>query len=440
MAIFAHIRPLLEHGAGRLLVGYSGGVDSHVLLHCLVQHRRELAGRELAAVYVDHGLAMASGDWGQHCAAVCQQLGVTFVALKVDAQSMPGESPEAAARQARYQALQALLESGEALLTAHHRDDQAETLLLQLLRGAGPRGLAAMPTCAPLGRGLLLRPLLDLDRAQIHDYARVHDLCWIDDPSNTDQDLDRNYLRHQIFPRLKARWPASGRTLARSARLCAEAAGLMDELAVQDLAWVISGSCLSISKLMDLAEPRRRNVLRYWLIKLDLPLPSEAQLQQILQGILVAPQDRQPCVRWPGVEVRRYRDGLFAMSPLSFHDSSRIWSWSSLSKPLRIPGVGRVELRQVQGQGLRLEVLRRGPLTVRFRQGGERFRPQGRPHRQELKKLLQEHRIPPWERSRVPMLYVGDELVAVMDVGVGTEFAVSIGEAATIGYLFQKTP
>ncbi len=440
MGIFAHIQPLLVHGSKRLWIGYSGGVDSHVLLHCLAKHRRELVSRELAAVYVDHGLSPSSSDWGEHCAEVCRKLEVTFIALKVDAKPVSGESPEAAARQARYKALKDLLEPDETLLTAHHQDDQAETLLLQLLRGAGPRGLAAMPVCAPLGRGFLLRPLLALGQVEILDYARVHGLHWIDDPSNTNQDLDRNYLRHQIFPRLKARWPASGRTLARSARLCAEAAGSMDELAEQDLVSVVTGGCLSISSLMNLTAPRRRNVLRHWFRQLDLPLPNEAQLQQVLQGILIVPGDKQPCVRWPGAEVRRYRDSLFAMPPMSSHDPSRIWPWLVPLTPLCIPGVGQVELRQVQGWGLRLNILRRGPLTIRFRQGGERFQPQGRSHGQELKNLLQEKGIPPWERSRLPMLYVGDELVAVAELGVGAEFTVPTEEVATIGYLFQKTP
>ena len=422
MEIFTALRLLLEHGPGRLLVAYSGGVDSHVLLHLLVKHRQQLAGRALAAVYVDHGLQSASTEWAEHCRQVCRELGVQLICLSVDAQAAAGESPEAAARRARYSALEGLVGEGDALLVAHHRDDQAETLLLQLLRGAGPRGLAAMPASAPLGKGRLLRPLLELERVQILDYARAHGLCWVDDPSNADKDLDRNYLRHEILPSLKSRWPGMSRTLARSARRCAESSALNDELAENDLLPIISKRCLSVPDLALLTAPRQRNALRYWLRSLDLPSPSEAQLERVLSDVIATPRDRQPCVQWPGAQMRRYRDGLYAMAPLPPFDPTRVWSWSPPSVPLLIPGVGRLELRRVQGRGLRCDVLRQGALTVRFRQSGERFRPRGRRHTQALKKLMQEAGIPPWERQRLPLLYVDEELVTVAGLAEGARF------------------
>ena len=342
------------------MVAYSGGVDSHVLLHLVVKQCRELAGRVLAAVYVDHGLQVASVAWAEHCRQVCRELGVQLICLSVDAQAAAGESPEAAARRARYSTLEELVGEGDALLVAHHRDDQAETLLLQLLRGAGPRGLAAMPASAPLGKGRLLRPLLELERAQILDYARAHGLCWVDDPSNADKDLDRNYLRHEILPRLKTRWPGMSRTLTRSARRCAESSALNDELAENDLFSIINKGCLSVPDLALLAAPRQRNVLRYWLRTLDLPSPSEAQLERVLSDVIAALQDREPCVQWAGAQVRRYRNHLYAMAPLPPFDPTRVWSWSSPLVPLLIPGVGRLELRLAQGQGLRCEVLETG--------------------------------------------------------------------------------
>ncbi len=178
------------------------------------------------ALYVDHGLQAAATAWGEHCAHVCRALNVPFRVLRIDARPAPGESPEAAARRARYAALAAELSPDSALLTAHHRDDQAETLLLQLLRGAGPHGLAAMPAVSRLGQGWLLRPLLNVDRAELLAYARAHDLQWIEDASNQDTGFDRNYLRHRVLPLLRERWPAMNRTLARSARRCAETASL----------------------------------------------------------------------------------------------------------------------------------------------------------------------------------------------------------------------
>ena len=206
-------------------VAFSGGVDSHVLLHALAARRHELA-MPLGAVHVDHGLHGHSPAWAEHCRQVCADLGVEYARLAGDARPAPGESPEAAARALRYGLLADWLPAGALLLSAHHQDDQAETLLLQLLRGAGPKGLSAMPGAAPLGRGTLLRPLLDCGRADLLAYARAQRLDWLEDPSNADTRLDRNFLRQRLLPELKTRWPAAAAVLARSSELCAEAAEL----------------------------------------------------------------------------------------------------------------------------------------------------------------------------------------------------------------------
>ncbi len=417
-----------------LILGYSGGVDSHVLLHLLASQCENWEGRTLTAVYVDHGLQPASARWGQHCAEVCRKLEVDFRRLRVDAQPQVGESPEAAARRARYRALALLLGARDALLTAHQRDDQAETLLLQLLRGAGPHGLAAMPPVAPLGRGVLWRPLLNVERAEILAYAEYHGLHWIEDTSNLSREPDRNYLRHEILPLLKARWPAFSGTMARSARLCAEAAVLLDDLADLDLIQVATErpDCLAIPALQALAENRQRNALRRWFRKLHLPSPNAHHLESILREAISAPHDRQPLIHWPGCEVRRYRERLYAMEPLPSHDSSRVFPLPPELTELSIPGIGQLQLNRIQGQGIRLAALIGRSLTVRFRQGGERFRPIGRSHSQELKKLLQEADIPPWERDRLPLLYVDEVLVAVVKLGISAEWAASAGEEGVV--------
>lgn len=417
-----------------LVVGYSGGMDSHVLLRLLAMQRELRPERTLEAVYVDHGLHTASVAWGEHCARVCQDLNVPFRVLRVNAHPAPGESPEAAARQARYAALAAELEPDAALLTAHHRDDQAETLLLQLLRGAGPHGLAAMPEAAHLGQGWLWRPLLNVDRAELLAYAHVQQLQWIEDASNTDTGFDRNYLRHRILPLLQKRWPAANRALARSARLCAETAGWLDAEADADLAHIVTvrPDGLSIPALRGLSELRQRNLLRRWLRKLGLPIPDTRQLRHILHDALTAAGDRQPCIHWPGGEVRRYRDTLYAMSPLVPHDAQQTFLWqpdAAAYPPLELPGLGILRLRKTVGAGLRSELLDGATLTVRFRQGGERFQPVGRLHRQELKKLLQEAGIPPWRRERLPLLYWEDALLAVVGLGIAADYAAGPGEA-----------
>lgn len=422
---------LTEHPQVRgLVVAYSGGVDSHVLLHLLATHRDLLGGRTLVAVYVDHGLHAQSGDWGRYCEGVCHALGVDFELLRVNARPEAGESPEAAARRARYAVFEDRLQADEALLTAHQQDDQAETLLLQLLRGAGPRGLAAMPASAPLGKGRLLRPFLSRERADIMAYASARALVWIEDASNVDRRFDRNYLRHEILPLLRTRWPAVTRTLSRSARLCAESAQLLNELADADLGRAVAGeNYLSIPVLREFGRSRLRNALRRWLKRLGLPVPSEAQLDRVLTDALDAASDREPCIRWPGAEIRRYRERLYARVPPLPHDPARIVPWPAGQQDLTIAGIGYLRLRPSrkgeEGIPLRLQpaVLSGKPLSVRFRHGGERLRLAGHAGSRSLKKLLQEAGVPPWERDRLPLLYAGEELAAVAGFWAASGFA-----------------
>ncbi|HSP01681.1 MAG TPA: tRNA lysidine(34) synthetase TilS, partial [Thioalkalivibrio sp.] len=251
--------------ASRLVVAFSGGLDSHVLLHALAA----LCGEgfyELHAIHIHHGLNSQADAWADHCARVCRDLDVGLEVIAVNARAARGESPEAAARAARYQALASCMKEGDGLLTAHHRRDQAETLLLQLLRGAGSAGLAAMPRWQPLGSGWHGRPLLDVSREAIEDYARERDLHWIEDNSNLDARFDRNLLRQQVMPLLRARWQGVDETLARAAAHQAEGLGLLGDLARQDLEQIrgeLPGT-LSVSELTGLRPARIRNVLRFW--------------------------------------------------------------------------------------------------------------------------------------------------------------------------------
>jgi len=418
----------------RLCVAYSGGIDSHVLLHWLSRRRSTLDGLELTAIYVDHGLQPASIAWGEHCAQVCRALNVAFEILRVDARPAPGESPEAAARQARYGALAARLTADGALLTAQHQDDQAETLLLQLLRGAGPHGLAAMPAAAPLGQGWLWRPLLTTTRAEITAYAQAQNLRWIEDASNADRRLDRNYLRHDILPLLRQRWPSAERSLARSAALCADAATLLDELADDDLAQVATDrpDCLAIAALRTLSESRQRNALRRWFRRLRLPPPAAVHLRHILDDAIKAPADRVPLIHWPGGEVRRYRNGLYAMAPLPPHDPTQVVPWPAGMDELCLPRLGKLSLQPASGAGLRWADLTRYKRTVRFRRGGENLLLPGRSHHRALKNLLQAAGIPPWERERLPLLYLNDNLAAVGARWTAAEFTAAADQAGAV--------
>ncbi|RJQ47886.1 MAG: tRNA lysidine(34) synthetase TilS [Gammaproteobacteria bacterium] len=413
----------------RYWVAYSGGLDSHVLLHAMAQLRPE-CGVTVHAAHVDHALHPDSAHWAGHCRTVCADLGIPCQTVRVHAKAGPGVSPEAAARRARYQALADLMEPGDYLLTAHHQDDQAETLLLQLLRGAGPHGLAAMPPCAGFSQGRHVRPLLEFSRAALRRYAGEHTLHWIEDPGNINRDFARNTLRHDIMPEINARWPAAAVTLARGARLQAEAAELMDALAGLDLRQVLGAhkNTLSVTRLNALSGARQRNILRYWIKGLGLPLPDSRHVQRIVRDVLSARPDAVPCVHWRGAEVRRYRDELYAMPPLPAHDASQIIAWD-MKQPLILPsGLGTLSCAPDAGGGLKQASCRDALVTVRFRRGGERCKPAGRRETHELKKLLQEADVPPWQRARVPLVYIDGQLAAVAGLWLCAPFQAETGE------------
>jgi tRNA(Ile)-lysidine synthase len=407
-------------------IAFSGGRDSTALLHAAVAVRDAGLVTGLRALHVEHGLHPEAPHWRDRCAAFCSDLEVPFTALAVAAEAAKGESPEAAAREARYAALAAELGPGEWLLTAHHRDDQAETLLLQLLRGSGVAGLAAMPARSPFASGWLVRPLLELDRASLAAYASDHRLDWCEDPSNAAIEHDRNFLRHEIMPRLASRWPAVTDCLARSAAHCAEADGLLDELAGRELsALALSGQpeVLPVDGLLALPADRRRLLLRHWLVTLGLPRPGHRVLARIEREALVAAPDRNPVVSWSGGEVRRHRNTLHARVPAAYPDPTPL-PWDPADE-LELPW-GVLAAEAVTGAGLAQARLRGQRLTVRTRTGGERLRLPGRPTR-TLKKLLQEAGVPTWRRAGLPLVYVGEELAAVADLWIAEGYEANDG-------------
>ena len=419
-------------------VAFSGGVDSHVLLHLLAEQRGVLPGR-LAAVHVNHHIHQRSGDWEIHCRSVCEELDIPCRFLRVDGKARRGESPEAAARTARYRALADWLPADAVLLAAQHQDDQAETLLLQLLRGAGPRGLAAMPVVASLGNGRLVRPLLDFRRRDILEYAHQHQLRWVEDPSNTDTRYDRNLLRHRVMPELQQHWPGLSKVLARAAAHQADQLELANALAVQDCASCrCADASLSLSELRALSPARQRNLIRFQVAALGLPLPSQAVLARILEEVMTSREDARPCVHWPGAEVRRFHDRLCIMAPLPVQDPAGRYAWD-LRDPLVLEHAGGVlSVNHVAGKGLRMPA-NTGDIQVRFRQGGERLQPAGRAHHHRLKKLFQEWRVPDWERERVPLVYQGEQLVAVAGLCVCEGFQTGVNERG-LGLHWSRMP
>lgn len=407
----------------RCWIAFSGGLDSTVLLTAAAVVRERLPGT-LHAVHIDHGLQPDAAAWVAHCQAQCLALTIPLTIWHLQLRLRPGDSLEAVARTARYQAFAGLLDRDALLLTAHHRDDQAETLLLALLRGSGVPGLAAMPFVAALEPGRLVRPLLDVAHDSLVVYAKNQNLKWIDDPSNQALAQDRNYLRQRVLPLLRSRWPACATTLARSASHCAEAAQLTDRLAAQTLAGLAGArpGTLHLPGLARLDRPLQKAVLRRWLRQRQFLLPDTRQLARILDEILPARPDANPLVAWSGCEIRRYREELFALAPLPVPPSSTIahlWPVGAGRTTLELPqrlGFLEWEFATDPPVGQSGERRRETLLLVRFGRLGETCRTPSGTHRCALKKRFQEAGIPVWLRPYVPLVFAGETLLAIAGV------------------------
>ncbi len=394
----------------RWVVAFSGGLDSTVLLHAL----NALPERPpLHALHIHHGLQAEADDWQRHCEGFAKSQSIAFHALAVSVDD--SASVEEAARRARYEAFDSFLEAGDVLLQAHHLDDQAETLLLRLFRGTGLEGLKGMPRERELGGALLVRPLLGLSRSELEDYARQYQLDWVEDPSNRDTSFDRNYLRHKILPQVEARWPAYRNTLARLAGLAATA---LPEDSISNLTFHTRKSAwtaLDLEALRSLDEGDRNAALRQWLSQAGLT-PSLAQLQALQKSMLWSSPDAEPVFELGEFQVRRFKEALYITQLKPFDEKLEL-SWDG-GCVLELPGAGK--LSAVGG-------VQPERFTVRFRHGGERCQPAGRAHSQRLKKLLQEAGIPPWQRDRLPLIYLDGELAAVADLWICADFAERLG-------------
>jgi tRNA(Ile)-lysidine synthase len=404
-------------------VALSGGLDSSVLLVALSRARV----RPLRAIHVDHGLHPDAAQWSAHSVALAGRCGVPCEVLRVDATAAAGASPEAAARDARYAALAGRLAPGEALLTAHHGDDQLETVLLQWLRGGGLRAVAGMRPAMPFAGGWCVRPLLGFTRGELEEWARSQGLAWLDDPSNADRRFDRNFLRLEVLPRLRERWPAAARTVGRVAAQAAEALELEAALANEDLAAVAAGDTLVLARLAGLPRSRQRLALRAWLRTQGIAPPGAATLESLLHDMLAAAPGRIPETRWPGAVVRRYRGRLHAMRA-TVPQPWQPGPWLAGTEFI-LGSHGRLALVPVTGEGLSRARLP-DVLEVTVRPAGASFRPAGGAHRRELRKWLQERGVLPWLRATLPCICVGDEIVAIGDLACGGGFAAAPGEAA----------
>ncbi|PYB71530.1 tRNA lysidine(34) synthetase TilS [Pseudomonas sp. LB-090624] len=391
-------------------IAFSGGLDSTVLLHLLAEYARNHASPPLRAVHIHHGLQGAADAWPSHCQTVCDDLGIQLQVIHV--QVSPGASLEQAARDARYAAFRQTLGPGGILFTGQHRDDQAETLLFRLLRGAGLRGLAAMPGQRALGQGSLVRPLLACSRQQLQDYAEAQGLTWIEDPSNADTQFARNFLRGEVMPRLQQRWPQASQNFARAAQHLGEALGMLDELAQEDLALAGEGApiawagldSLDLAALRALSPARQRNALQYWLSRRSR-LPDTRHWAGWVD-LRDAAADAQPVWRLADGQLLRSQGRIWWLSGDWLQHPVGQLDWPVPGLPLLLPGNGSVRLVGAAGlHGLR----------VAYRQGGEVLEVPGR-GRRELKRLLNEQQVPHFLRSRLPLLYHGTRLLAVANL------------------------
>ncbi|CAG0962376.1 tRNA(Ile)-lysidine synthase [Methylophilaceae bacterium] len=412
------------------MLAFSGGLDSRVLLELLAEHRQSL-DIHLHAMHVHHGLSPNADDWAAYCETTCESLQVPLKVVQVDVPLDSAIGLEAAARQARYQALFSF--QADYVVLAHHQDDQAETLLLQLLRGAGVKGLAAMPMCDPRRR--LLRPLLDFSRQELIRFAASRKLAWIEDESNQNTRYDRNFLRHEVMPLIESRFKAAGKSLARTAGHMAETSSLLDDLAGLDAA--CTGlqlqeirQCLPLDCLQRLTMPRARNLLRWWLSLNQLDMPSAARLEEMLNQLLSARPDAVINVRISAnASLRRYRNAIYVENRQNMDPIAMLWTGQP---ELTLPDGSRLSFWKEKGQGLACGRLHVDKLRVASRIGGERFKPDAQRPTRTLKHLLQEASMPPWLRQRLPLIYLDDELAVVPGIGVAAGLQAQADEAGLV--------
>ncbi len=441
LRLVLHDQLSVEQGSA-VYVAFSGGLDSHVLLHALSTLASDYPFM-LQAIHVDHGLQLQSSDWSKHCQRVCDSLSIPLIIKNPVLDQKTGQSLEATARDARYAALAESLPDGGICMTAQHRNDQSETLLLQLLRGAGVHGLASMPAMKKFSTGQLLRPLLSFARESLADYARRHQLLWVEDPSNQDNRFDRNFLRNEVMPVLRQRWQGMDKSLSRSARHAASAAAMLDDMARSDLIHCRAAgnhffpsciACLDAGLLAELPARHCANALRYWVRMNGLTVPGDERIQSMLL-LLAESSSGKGSIDWPGGVLRLDNNVLWLCDKL---DQIKVVAgyldWI-LPAPLQCQGI-KLQATKLKGEGLAASLLDGVSLRVGFRQGGEQCRMPGDHGSKPLKTLFQDISIPIWLRDVVPLVFLGEELIAVSSFWSNPHYLPAPDED---GYVFSVT-
>jgi tRNA(Ile)-lysidine synthase len=436
-SLYAVLESSVPPGATGLVVALSGGADSAALLAASAGGQR-FRNLPLRAVHIDHGLQAAASEFRAACQNLCGHLGIPLELICVEVPNEAGLSIEAAARDARYAAFAAQIRPRECLLTGHHREDQAETLLLQALRGAGVKGMSAMPMCRVFGAGWHVRPLLDVAREELLKFGEhLEDFRSID-PMNEDLRFDRTYLRKAIWPQIEKRWPGAGTALSRTARHMAEAQEMLGLAAAHDVARLRDGDALSVTGLRALSQPKRMNAVRLWLSEAGVEAPSTARLGEALRQVFDAHEDHQPAIVWGNKALRRYRQRLFlteADSPRL--EEARPWAASLGSIVTLGANLGNLTWSAQIG-GIAAEALP-PVVTVRRRDGGETLKPARSAKTQTVQHLCQSQGVLPWMRDALPLVFAGDELIAVADLWVDARWCAAV-DAPGLGIAWNDAP
>ena len=425
--LYAYLKACPE--SSKYWVACSGGMDSCVLLHLFYLNRSRIE-QDIEIIYVNHQLQKQNDTWEVFCNKLCQQYNLKFRSLRITEDCPKEMSIEEWARDQRYSLIAEKINPNDILFTAHHLDDQIETFFLHALRGSGPRGLVAMPAVKPFAKGYHVRPLLDCARSELQHYAEQNQLDWHDDPSNEDLRFNRNYLRNKILPAIQERWPSYRSSILRMVQHQQEVKLLLDEVAEEDLgkSRIDNNRGIDLDRIQYLSAARKKNLIAYWLKSRGLNLPGSKHMNEIIASVIEASEDKVPCVNWNGVEIRRYRNILYAISPLSVHEASEKLQWN-LQQTIKLLD-DCLQASSTKGKGISKKYIMNDVVEIRYRQGGEKIHPCKQNFTRTVKQLFQEHGVLPWYRDRIPLIYVEEELAQIPGICIDEKFCAKNDEAA----------
>jgi len=420
------IKPLLPN---KFCIAFSGGVDSTVLLHVMKNIIDEKS--QIRAIHINHNIVDNSKAWTKTCKSICKNFGIDIEIISLEL-THNGYGLEAAARDERYERLKEKLYENEYLLTAHHEEDQMETVFLRMARGTGLDGLQGINEKYSFGKGIIFRPMLEVSKASVMDYAKEHQLKWVEDSSNQDTHFDRNFLRKKIIPQFRERWPSIASSVSRLSQLSAQNIKILNQIAEEDIGPMANMNELPLAILLDKSFERVNNILRYIIIANGMSIPSMKTLQNGLKEML-DPETDKSVIAWKGYCIRKYKNNLYFLSNSVLEPNQvdvRI-PWE-IGKTVNLgENIGTIEATFIHGDGLSIEKCK-NKLTISYRQGGELIKPTGHRINKSLKNLFQENQILPWMRDKIPLIYYQDELVSVADLWFNQNYVASQNEAGFV--------